>query len=102
MGDCARSTRRPLPQRSLTRARVARVFRRLSPLRELRILRRVVAVMALILGAYCLLSAAAAPYAETPPGNPSQAELAAAEWYQWPGLIPVLWSSTWRCWWVMW
>lgn len=48
-----------------------------------------VAVVALLLGTYCLLSAAVA-LSDTPPDNPNPAELAARERYQWPGLIPVL------------
>jgi len=48
-----------------------------------------VALVALLLGAYCLLSAAVA-LSDTSPDNPNPAELAARERYQWPGIIPVL------------
>src|SRR5215471_14056439 len=69
--------------------RLARPFEGISPLREMRVVRRAVAVLALLLGAYCLLSAAVA-LSDTSPDNPNPAELAARERYQWPGLIPII------------
>lgn len=48
-----------------------------------------VAAVALLLGAYCLLAAATALYAQTDSGHPNPAELAARERYQWPGWIPI-------------
>jgi hypothetical protein len=50
----------------------------------------VVAVLALILGAYCLMAAATALYAQPGPGGVDPQELAARERYRWPGLIPVI------------
>ena len=46
-------------------------------------------MLALLLGAYCLIAAATILYAQTDPGHPNPAELAARERYQWPGWIPV-------------
>ena len=53
-------------------------------------IRGVVAALALVLGAYCLLAAATVLSAQTPSGNPNPAELAARERVQWPGWIPVV------------
>jgi hypothetical protein len=47
-------------------------------------------VAALVLGAYCLMAAATALYAQPAPGNPDPQELAARERYRWPGWIPVV------------
>src|SRR5262245_19363182 len=85
----ARGSRRPYGRRPMDRWRPARPAADSLPLRELRTLRRLVAIMALVLGAYCFLSAAAALYADTPSGNPNPEQLAARERYQWPGIIPV-------------
>jgi Family of unknown function (DUF6338) len=49
-----------------------------------------VALLALALGAYCLLLAATALYAQPATGNPDPEELAARERHLWPGLIPVV------------
>jgi uncharacterized BrkB/YihY/UPF0761 family membrane protein len=59
--------------------------------------RYVVAVVALVLGAYCLIAAATALYAQSVPGNPNPEELAARERYQWPGLIPVVFLALVAC-----
>ena len=72
-------------RRSPAAARQAR-----PPLPDARVIRGVVAALALLLGAYCLLAAATVLYAQTPPGNPNPAELAARERVQWPGWIPVV------------
>jgi hypothetical protein len=58
-------------------------------LRDVTLVRRVVAVLALLLGAYCLV-AAAALYAQPAPGHPDPEELAARERYRWPGWIPIV------------
>jgi hypothetical protein len=52
--------------------------------------RSVIAVVALLLAAYCLVAAATALYAQPAVGHPDPEELAARERYQWPGLIPVV------------
>jgi hypothetical protein len=62
----------------------------LSSLRDVQTVRRVVAAVALILGAYCLMAAATALYAQSGPGGADPQELAARERYRWPGLIPVV------------
>jgi hypothetical protein len=54
-----------------------------------RVIRGIVAVLTLLFGAYCLIAAVTVLYAQTPPGHPNPAELAARERYQWPGWIPV-------------
>jgi hypothetical protein len=51
--------------------------------------RSLVAAVTLLLSAYCLLAGATALYAQTDPGHPNPAELAARERYQWPGWIPI-------------
>ena len=55
----------------------------------MRVIRGIVALMTLVLGAYCLVAAATALYAQPAPGNPDPQELAARERYRWPGWIPV-------------
>jgi predicted transporter len=55
----------------------------------MRVIRAIVSVLALLLGAYCLI-AATVLYAQTDSGHPNPAELAARERYQWPGWIPVV------------
>ena len=62
----------------------------LAAFRDVRVIRSVVAVAALVLGAYCLMAAATALYAQPAPGNPDPQELAARERHRWPGWIPVL------------
>jgi hypothetical protein len=57
--------------------------------RDLRGIRALASVLALLLGAYCLI-AATVLYAQTGSGPPNPAELAARERYQWPGWIPVV------------
>jgi hypothetical protein len=52
--------------------------------------RRAAAVVALALGAYCLILAATALYAQPATGDPNPAELAERDRYQWPGLIPII------------
>ena len=74
--------RRP-GRRSPAAARQAR-----PPLPDARVIRGVVAALALLLGAYCLLAAATVLYAQTPPGNPNPAELAARERVSVAGLDP--------------
>ncbi len=76
------------------RARGDREWRRAvrpasSPLRDVRLVRSVIGLLALLLGAYCLLAAATALYADTASGHPNPAELAARERYRWPGWIPI-------------
>ena len=61
----------------------------LSALRDVRVIRGVVALVALVLGVYCLVAAATALYAQPAPGHPDPEELAARERYRWPGWIPV-------------
>lgn len=61
-----------------------------SPVRTLRLVRRVIAVTALLLAAYCLIAATTALYAQPASGNPNPQELAARERHQWPGLIPIV------------
>jgi hypothetical protein len=56
----------------------------------MRTIRAVVAFLALLLGTYCLLAAATDLSAQTDPGHPNPAELAAWERYRWPGWIPVV------------
>jgi len=51
--------------------------------------RHIAGGLALLLGAYCLIAAATALYADTDSGNPNPAELAARQRYQWPGWIPI-------------
>jgi hypothetical protein len=58
--------------------------------RDTRSVRTIVAVVALVLGAYCLIAAATALYAQPTPGLPDPEQLAARERYQWPGLIPIV------------
>ncbi len=53
------------------------------------VVRRLVAGLALLLSAYCLIAAATVVYADTPPDHPNPAELAARERVQWPGWIPI-------------
>src|SRR5262249_60027811 len=53
--------------------------------RDLRAVRRVVAVLSLLFSAYCLIAAVTALYADTPADYPNPAELAARQRYQWPG-----------------
>jgi uncharacterized BrkB/YihY/UPF0761 family membrane protein len=77
--------------------RVVRPSPGLSPLRELRIVRSVIAVVALALGAYCLIAAATALYAQPAPGHPDPEELAAREPYRWPGLIPIVFLALVAC-----
>lgn len=72
----------------MTRARRL-IVRPRPPYRDVKAVRTVVATVALLLGAYCLLAAATALYAQTDSGHPNPAELAARERYQWPGWIPV-------------
>src|SRR5262245_55363842 len=62
----------------------------LPSFRNVRVVRNVVAVVTLLLGAYCLIAAATALYAQTDPGHPNPAELAARERYRWPGWIPIM------------
>jgi hypothetical protein len=52
--------------------------------------RLTVAVLALVLGAYCLIAAGTALYAQPATGDPNPAELAARERHQWPALIPIV------------
>lgn len=85
-GDRPGLPRRWRPRRR--RLALARAPR--PPFPDARVIRGVVAALALLLGAYCLLAAATVLYAQTPPGNPNPAELAARERYQWPGWIPVV------------
>jgi hypothetical protein len=61
-----------------------------SPRGELRSVRYAAAAVALALGAYCLILAATALYAQPATGDPNPAELAARDRHQWPGLIPVV------------
>lgn len=68
---------------------IVRASTGLSALRELRIMRSVIAVVALLLAVYCLLAAATALYAQPVAGRPDPGELSARERYRWPGLIPV-------------
>ena len=75
---------------SPTPVRVVRPSLGQSPLLELRFVRSVIALVALVLGAYCLIVAATALYAQPVLGHPDPEELAARERYQWPGLIPVV------------
>jgi hypothetical protein len=63
---------------------------RSKPLGDLWTVRRAAAVAALALGAYCLILAATALYAQPATGDPNPAELAERDRYQWPGLIPVI------------
>jgi hypothetical protein len=49
----------------------------------------VVAIVALVLAAYCLLAAASALHAQPAPGNPDPEALAARDRVRWPGLIPL-------------
>ncbi len=56
----------------------------------MRVIRGIVALVALVLGAYCLAAAATALYAQPAPGQPDPEELAARERYRWPGWIPVI------------
>ena len=51
--------------------------------------RHIAGGLALLLGAYCLIAAATALYADTAPDQPNPAELAARQRYQWPNWIPV-------------
>lgn len=60
-------------------------------------MRSVIAVVALALGAYCLIAAATALYAQPAPGHPDPEALAARERYQWPGLIPVVFLALVAC-----
>ena len=62
---------------------------RRAPVRDLQPVRHAVALVALVLGVYCLILAATALYAQPAIGDPNPAELAARERHQWPGLIPV-------------
>lgn len=85
-GDRPGLPRRWRPRRR--RLALARETR--PPFPDARVIRGVVAALALVLGAYCLLAAATVLSAQTPPGSPNPAELAARERYQWPGWIPVV------------
>jgi hypothetical protein len=49
-----------------------------------------IALVALVLGAFCLIAAATALYAQPVLEHPDPEELAARERYRWPGLIPVV------------
>jgi hypothetical protein len=51
--------------------------------------RGIVAVLALVLAAYCLVAAASELYAQPAPDRPNPEALAARERHQWAGLIPV-------------
>jgi hypothetical protein len=62
----------------------------LAAFRDVRVIRSVVAVAALVLGAYCLIATTTALYAQPAPGKPDPEELAARERYRWPGWIPVV------------
>jgi hypothetical protein len=53
-----------------------RAVRRESP-RDVRLVRSVIGVLALLLGAYCFLAAATSLYTETAPGRPTRTTLAA-------------------------
>lgn len=79
----------PVRRSLLARVRHLPATQRLSSPRDVRVIRGIVAVLALLLGAYCLIAAATVLYAQTEPGRPNPAELAARERYQWPGWIPV-------------
>jgi hypothetical protein len=61
-----------------------------SPAWDLRHVRRVIAMVALLLAAYCLIAATTALYAQPTPGGPDPEALAARERHLWPGLIPVV------------
>jgi hypothetical protein len=79
---------------SIRSSRGPRATRRRRPIGlpfypDAKVVRTVVAVVALLLGVYCLLAAATALYAQTDSGHPNPAELAARERYQWPGWIPI-------------
>jgi hypothetical protein len=70
--------------------RAIRAFPGVSPRPELQIVRRLTAVVALILAAYSLIAAVTALYAQPAVGQPDPEALAARERHQWPGLIPVV------------
>ena len=53
-------------------------------------MRHIAGAVALLLGAYCLIAAATALYANTAPDHPNPAELAARQRYQWPNWIPIV------------
>jgi hypothetical protein len=55
--------------------------------------RRVIAMVALFLAAYCLIAATTALYAQPAPGQPDPEALAARERHLWPGLIPVVFMA---------
>ena len=61
-----------------------------SPVRDLRYVRRAIAMVALLLAGYCLIAATTALYAQPAPSGPDPEALAARERHLWPGLIPVV------------
>src|SRR5262245_40137390 len=73
----------------LSRGRRASPARALSMFRDVTLVRRAVALVALVLGAYCLITAAVLS-AQPAPGHPDPSELAARERYRWPGWIPIV------------
>jgi hypothetical protein len=90
-------TSRPAKRLTLSRGvaeaaqgRRLQVDRSLSAFRDVRVIRSILAVVALVLAAYCLIAAATALYAQPAPGNPDPAELASRERYRWPGWIPIV------------
>jgi hypothetical protein len=52
-------------------------------------MRALLAAMALILAAYCLIAASTELYAQPAPDRPDPEALAARERHLWPGVIPV-------------
>ena len=53
-------------------------------------MRRVIAAVALLLAAYCLIAATTALYAQPAQDRPDPQALAARERHTWPALIPVI------------
>jgi carbon starvation protein CstA len=62
----------------------------LTPFRDLGVVRRLIATVALLLAAYCLIAATTALYAQPAQDRPDPHALAARERHTWPALIPVV------------
>src|SRR5262249_43748287 len=77
------------PARGVSTARLRRRVAPQPPFRDVRAVRSVVAAVARLLGAYCLLAAATALYAQTDSRHPNPAELAARARHPWPGWGPI-------------